>query len=85
MHTLESAWRPEVLARHAQSDAKFVLQTSLKIVQDYFYMRHRLPFDDQVHTYAKAVCRERKLGQPLVTESARAHRYFVSNLVQKTC
>lgn len=44
-------------------DAIYVMQSSLKLVQDFFYMRYRLPFWVNLHRYAESVCTEQEQHQ----------------------
>eukprot|EP00392_Amoebophrya_sp_AT5.2_P019229 g19983.t1 len=44
-------------------DAIYVMQSSLKLVQDFFYYRYRLPFWENLRAQALMVCREQEQAQ----------------------
>ncbi|CAD7972261.1 unnamed protein product [Amoebophrya sp. A120] len=51
------------LTESAHSDAIYVMQSSLKLVQDFFYYRYRLPFEENLLQQARMVCREQEQAQ----------------------
>ncbi|CAD7935926.1 unnamed protein product [Amoebophrya sp. A25] len=51
------------LTEDAHADAIYVMQSSLKLVQDFFFYRYRLPFRENLRQQAMMVCREQEQAQ----------------------
>ncbi len=47
----------------AHADAIYVMQSSLKLVQDFFYMRYAVPFEQRLWDQSQAVCTEQETNQ----------------------
>jgi len=53
----------EYIMHQMHSDAIFVMQSSLRLVQDFFWLRYRNPFETNLKQHAETICREKEQQQ----------------------
>lgn len=51
------------LEEKLHGDAIFVMQSSLKLIQDHFHWRYRLTFEENAVQHAEQICKEQEQSQ----------------------